>query len=109
MEGPHVDPLALELRLDPDANESRVQREIQEILGESFIVKNRIQQNELLYKTMKSEKWAIFFILCFILLVASFNVVGSLTMLIIEKKNDIGFPKRHQFINFFQIFRHLCY
>jgi lipoprotein-releasing system permease protein len=80
---------ALEIRLDPQYNESRTQKRIEEIVGDNFKVKNRIQQNELLYKTMKSEKWAIFFILAFILLVASFNVVGTLTMLIIEKKNDI--------------------
>lgn len=80
---------ALEIRLDPRYNESKAQKNIEEIVGSQFNVRNRIQQNELLYKTMKSEKWAIFFILAFILLVASFNVVGTLTMLIIEKKNDI--------------------
>jgi lipoprotein-releasing system permease protein len=80
---------ALEVKANPSASLSKVQRALQEIAGSRLIVKNRIQQNELLYKTMKSEKWAIFFILVFILLVASFNVVGTLTMLIIEKKNDI--------------------
>ncbi len=80
---------ALEVKLAPGSNIYRVQKRIQHILGEKLNVKNRIQQNELLYKTMQSEKWAIFFILVFILLVASFNVVGTLTMLIIEKKNDI--------------------
>lgn len=80
---------ALEIKLDPQYNESRAQKNIEEIVGNQFKVKNRVQQNELLYKTMQSEKWAIFFILAFILLVASFNVVGTLTMLIIEKKNDI--------------------
>jgi lipoprotein-releasing system permease protein len=80
---------ALEIKTDPDANPSKIQRDLQRIAGKELIVKNRVQQNELLYKTMKSEKWAIFFILAFILLVASFNVVGTLTMLIIEKKNDI--------------------
>jgi lipoprotein-releasing system permease protein len=80
---------AYEIKLKPGANQSQAQRNIQKIAGENFQVKNRIQQNELLYKTMKTEKWAIFFILAFILLVASINVVGSLTMLIIEKKNDI--------------------
>ncbi len=80
---------ALEIKLMSDVNQSRIQKRIQEIVGDDYVVKNRIQQNDLLYKTMKSEKWAIFFILFFILLVASFNVVGSLTMLIIEKKNDI--------------------
>lgn len=80
---------ALEVKTEPGSNTNHVQKQIRQILGESLQVKNRIQQNELLYKTMKSEKWAIFFILVFILLVASFNVVGTLTMLIIEKKNDI--------------------
>jgi len=49
-------------------------------------VLNRYQQNEWLYKVMKTEKWAIFLILGFILMVASFNIIGSLTMLIIEKR-----------------------
>ncbi len=80
---------ALEIKLKSGSNINKVQKNIQQLLGDNFIVKNRIQQNELLYKTMRSEKWAIFFILAFILLVASFNVVGTLTMLIIEKKNDI--------------------
>jgi lipoprotein-releasing system permease protein len=80
---------ALEIKSEPSGNSAKIQRTLQEIAGANLIVKNRFQQNELLYKTMKSEKWAIFFILVFILLVASFNVVGTLTMLIIEKKNDI--------------------
>ena len=64
-------------------------RGIQKLLGDRFIVQNRNEQNELFYKIMKSEKWAIFFILTFILIVASFNIVGSLTMLILDKKKDI--------------------
>lgn len=80
---------ALEIRVNPNANHSKIQKALQSHLGEQYIVKTRIQQNDLLYKTMRSEKWAIFFILAFILIVASFNVVGTLSMLIIEKKNDI--------------------
>jgi lipoprotein-releasing system permease protein len=80
---------AFEIKLVPGCNVSRTQKRILNIVGNSFQVKNRFQQNEILYKTMKTEKWAIFFILVFILLVASFNVIGTLTMLIIEKKNDI--------------------
>ena len=80
---------ALEIKLLAGENAYRTQRKIQQVLGDRVLVKNRIQQNELLYKTMQSEKWAIFFILAFILLVASFNVVGTLTMLIIEKRKDI--------------------
>ena len=52
-------------------------------------MKNREQQNALFYRVMKSEKWAIFLILTFILIIASFNIIGSLSMLIIDKKNDI--------------------
>ena len=80
---------SLEIKTRPNSNLKRIQKNIQQFLGKKLLVKNRVQQNELLYKTMRSEKWAIFFILVFILLVASFNVVGTLSMLIIEKKNDI--------------------
>ena len=52
-------------------------------------MKNRYQQHELIYKIMKSEKWAVFLILTFILIIATFNVISSLTMLVIEKKKDI--------------------
>ena len=79
----------LELRLDPESSREKVQQEIIEIVGEGYHVKNREQQNELFYKVMKSEKWAIFLILTFILIIASFNIIGSLSMLIIDKKADI--------------------
>ncbi len=81
---------ALEIKIDPAYDSDDVQARVKEIMGESYDVKNRFEQEELLYKIMKTEKWAIFFILTFILVVASFNVIGSLTMLIIEKKKDIS-------------------
>ena len=81
---------AIEIKVDPAYETSVVQENIKELLGPDFSVKNRFEQQELLYKIMKSEKWAIFLILTFILIVASFNIIGSLTMLIIEKKKDIG-------------------
>ena len=81
---------SIEIKIDPAHETSMVQENIKELLGPGFSVKNRFEQQELLYKIMKSEKWAIFLILTFILVVASFNIIGSLTMLIIEKKNDIG-------------------
>jgi len=83
---------SVEIKLNPKlsgSDRSGVQKQIQSILGEKFVVKNRYQMNELLYKTMKSEKLAIFLILSFILVIASFNAIGSVTMLIINKKNDI--------------------
>lgn len=81
---------SIEIKIDPAYETSVVQENIKELLGPDFSVKNRFEQQELLYKIMKSEKWAIFLILTFILIVASFNIIGSLTMLIIEKKKDIG-------------------
>jgi lipoprotein-releasing system permease protein len=80
---------AVELGIDSNANAKRLQREIQEILGESFQVKNKYQQHDLVFRTLKSEKWASYFILVFILIVASFNMLGSLSMLIIDKKEDL--------------------
>lgn len=81
---------AIELSIAPGAKASDVQEEVQKIVGDKFIVKNRYQQNELLFKTLKSEKLWTFIILVFILIIATFNVIGSLTMLIVEKKKDIG-------------------
>lgn len=66
-----------------------IQDQLQSILGDKYIVKTRFEQQALLYKVMKSEKLAIFLILSFILIIASFNIVGSLSMLILDKKKDI--------------------
>lgn len=67
-----------------------VQKEVARIVGSNLVVKNRFQQQEALYKIMKSEKWAIFLILTFIIFIATFNVVGSLSMLILDKRHDIA-------------------
>lgn len=63
---------------------------LQNKLGKNFIVKDRIQQNVLLYKILNSEKWAVYLILTFVLLIATFNIIGSLTMLVIDKQKDIA-------------------
>lgn len=80
---------SLEAKLDPRYSGEEVQQEIQALMGEGYHVKNREQQNEMFYRVMRSEKWAIFLILTFILIIASFNIIGSLSMLIIDKKKDI--------------------
>lgn len=80
---------AIELNLQLGSDAQRVQNEIIQILGKEYLVQNRNEQNALFYRIMKSEKWAIFFILTFILIIASFNIIGSLTMLILDKKQDI--------------------
>ena len=81
---------SIELGLKKGSNIEQVQAAIEKSVGDQYLVKNRHQQNELLYKTLKSEKLWVFIILVFILVVATFNVIGSLTMLIIEKKKDIS-------------------
>jgi len=81
---------AFEIKLKSGYNLKQVQNEITEIAGADYQVQNRYQQHETFYKIMKSEKFYIFLILTFILIIASFNIVGSLTMLIIEKKEDIA-------------------
>ncbi|MDP1801654.1 MAG: FtsX-like permease family protein [Bacteroidota bacterium] len=66
-----------------------VQIVLQEKLGDKFLVKNRYQLNDVLFKTLETEKLATFIILAFILIIATFNIIGALTMLIIEKRKDI--------------------
>ena len=83
---------AVEIRLaeGTDRKElARLQQEISARLGDGFKVKDRFQQNEALYKMMKYEKAAIYMILIFVIIIIAFNIFGSLSMLIIEKKQDI--------------------
>ena len=83
---------AVEIRLTEEADGEelkRLQKEIGERLGPDFKVKDRFQQNESLYKMMKYEKAAIFMILIFVIIIIAFNIFGSLSMLIIEKRGDI--------------------
>ena len=67
-----------------------IQSDLQQIAGAKYTVKNRFEQHDFLYKILSSERLAVFLILSFILIIATFNVVGSLTMLMIEKQNDIN-------------------
>lgn len=67
----------------------KIQKEIQIIVGDKFNVKNRFQQNKALFSTLQTEKLWTFMVLVFILMVATFNIIGALTMLILEKKKDI--------------------
>ena len=82
----------IEIRL-ADGTSGKQARELQkkmsQILGDEYIVKDRYQQNESLYKMMKYEKAAIFMILIFVVIIIAFNIFGSLSMLIIEKEGDI--------------------
>ena len=83
---------AIEIRLADGTSGKqarKLQKKMSQILGDEYIVKDRYQQNESLYKMMKYEKAAIFMILIFVVIIIAFNIFGSLSMLIIEKEGDI--------------------
>ena len=80
---------SIEIRLRKDASIDKIKKQIEDIAGSSFSIKNRFQQRDSFYKVMKSEKFISFMILLFIMMVAAFNTVGSLYMLVIEKKKDL--------------------
>jgi len=81
---------SVELKLKDGASPKTVKEAISAKLGNRFVVKDRYQQHDYLYKTMQGEKYAVYLILILILIIASFNIIGSLTMLIIDKKEDIA-------------------
>ena len=80
---------SIELGLNSNADIKKIQKEVQQILGSSFHIKTKYQQHDLINKTLKSEKWMAYLILVFILIIASFNILSSLSMLIIDKEDDI--------------------
>jgi lipoprotein-releasing system permease protein len=80
----------IDITLANDKDKEQVKAKLEAALGDKFEVKTRVELNDLLFKTNATEKWVTFFILSFILIVATFNLIGSLTMLIIEKKSDIS-------------------
>ena len=80
---------SVEISLNEGADLKGVQAQLSSVLGDKFVIKNRYQLNDVLFKTLESEKLWTFIILAFILIIATFNIIGALTMLIIEKKKDI--------------------
>lgn len=80
---------AMELKLKSDANVSSVQAKIEKILGDAFVVQNRYQQQADVFRIMEIEKLISYLFLTFILMIACFNVIGSLSMLILDKKEDV--------------------
>lgn len=81
---------SIEVKLDGSVKPAVCQQRIQETIGAQYRVRDKYQQEESLFKTMQSEKLVIYIILTFILLVAAFNITGSLGMLILEKKTDLA-------------------
>ena len=81
---------SIDLRLNKGANIKKLQKSIESKVGKDFTVRNRDEQDPELYKTLNYERWFIFMILTFVLIIAIFNIIGSLTMLVIEKRKDIA-------------------
>ena len=81
---------AIEVYLKPGVNIPRVKKEIHSILGTGFLVADRAEQQATLYQIMRTEKYAIFIILSFIILVAAFTLISTIGMMAIEKQKDIA-------------------
>lgn len=79
---------AIEIGLKPGTDENLAKSKIQELMGSSFEVKTRYEQKELIYKTNQTEKLFVFIIMIFVLILAGFNVIAAVTMLVIDKQKD---------------------
>lgn len=83
---------SVELRINQSYS-SAIAKQVAEIVGDDFKVQNKFQQNQSLFSVMEVEKWVVYGILCLILIVAAFNMIGALTMLVLEKQKDIAVLK----------------
>ena len=80
---------AIELRLTPGASTGRVKRAVQQLVGDGFTVHDRYEQQEATFKVVKIEKFVSYLFLCFILMVACFNIISSVSMLILDKRDNV--------------------
>ncbi|MBL4624042.1 MAG: ABC transporter permease [Flavobacteriales bacterium] len=80
---------SIDIGLKEDSDPNEVKQEIQQLLGDSYLVRTRYQLNEVIFKTNNTEKWITFLILIFILVIAMFNLVSAIAMIIMDKKKDI--------------------
>jgi lipoprotein-releasing system permease protein len=81
---------SIEINYKKGTDLDQIQETIEGKIGKYYTVKNRKEQNTELYKTINYERWSIFMILTFVLIIAIFNIIGSLTMLVIDKRKDIA-------------------
>jgi lipoprotein-releasing system permease protein len=84
---------AIEIKASNGISADDMQAALQKLLGKAFKVETRYEQNKTLYLTINTEKWATFAILTLVLLIASINMIGALTLLVLEKKKDIAILK----------------
>jgi lipoprotein-releasing system permease protein len=81
---------AVEIALQDPSAANSIRKEVKQIFGETYLVQNKYEQNQSLYSIMNVERWVIYGVLCLILVVAAFNMIGALTMLVLEKQKDIS-------------------
>lgn len=84
---------SLDIKLKDGVSVQKVRKAIVQLIGDGYLVEDRFEQQKESYRMLQIEKWVTFFILSFILIIAAFNVVGPLSILIIEKENDIKILK----------------
>lgn len=84
---------SLEIALNKDADAKEIKNKIESVLGGKYEAATRYEQNKTLYMVMRTEKWAVYAILLLVLIIASFNMIGALTLLVIEKQKDIAILK----------------
>ncbi len=80
---------AVEIKINDEQQTEQIKKQLQQYFGNNYLVQTRYEQNQSLYNVMRMEKWVIYVLLTLILIVASFNMVGALTMLVLEKQKDI--------------------
>jgi len=81
---------AIEISLRDPSKADKIKSAVQRIFGEGYLVQTLYEQNQILYAVMNLERWIIYGVLCLILVVAAFNIIGALTMLVLEKQKDIS-------------------
>ncbi|MBS1779193.1 MAG: ABC transporter permease [Bacteroidetes bacterium] len=84
---------SIELKLDKDADAEDIKQSLQAKLGSAYKIETRFEQNKTIYMVMRTEKWAIYAILLLVLLIASFNIGGTLSLLVLEKQKDMAILK----------------
>lgn len=80
----------VEISLEDPSDADKLKKEVQKIFGPGYLVQTIYEQNQSLYAVMNMERWIIYGVLCLILVVAAFNMIGALTMLVLEKQKDIS-------------------
>lgn len=81
---------SIEIKLAPNASTSKVEQQIRQIAGNGYIIKDRLHQQEVNFRMVNIEKWVSFLLLGFILVIASFNIISSLSMMVIEKESALS-------------------